>query len=199
MAEKIEPIVEKIIDDNKEINVLWSGRMIYRKGLTFLLEAFSQVKSNRNIKLRLLGSGEEIESLKIKAKALGIADRVNFIGKVPYTQVKSIYDKSHIFVFPSLRETTGTVLFEAMSCAIPIITFNQNGANLLVDENCGIKVNINQPLENIKADFANAIKELAENDKLRNELGKNAYCKIIEEYTWEAKCQSFEEKFLNEE
>lgn len=180
------------------VNILWAGRLIYRKGLRFLLEALSQVETDRKFNLILAGSGPELAPLKKLAEDLGIADKVTFWGKIPYTQMKKVYNTSDFFVFPSLRETTGTVLFEAMSNGLPVLTFNQNGADLLIDESCGIKISIDQNLDDIKKDFAKAIAFLIENDDERTKLGMAAYAKIRNEYTWENKCKTFEEKYLKE-
>ncbi len=183
---------------NDTVNILWAGRLIYRKGLRFLLETLSQVKTDRKFHLFLAGNGPELARLKKQAEDLGIADKVTFLGKIPYTQMKKVYDTSDFFVFPSLRETTGTVLFEAMSNGLPVLTFNQNGADLLIDESCGIKISIDQNLDDIKKDFAKAISFLIENDDERTKLGMAAYEKIRNEYTWENKCRTFEEKYLKE-
>lgn len=185
-------------EKNDTVNILWAGRFIYRKGLKFLLETLSLVKSNRSFKLLLVGNGPEEDSLKKLASELGIEDKVIFYGRIPYTKMKELYLSSDFFVFPSLRETTGTVLFEAMSNGLPVISFNQNGADLLINEKCGIKVNINQPLDDIKISFAAAIKQLIENDELRLNLSKNAYQRICDSFTWQHKCETFEEKFLKE-
>ncbi|MCH5320255.1 MAG: glycosyltransferase family 4 protein [Eubacterium sp.] len=198
MSSKLKEPSFCIKDKNEPINILWAGRFIYRKGLRFLLEALSLVKSDRDFKLFLVGGGPEESSLKRLANNLGIEDRVTFCGRVPYTEMKGLYSTSDFFVFPSLRETTGTVLFEAMSSGLPVITFNQNGADLLIDEDCGIKVDINQSLDEIKNSFADAIKLLIENDELRLRLGKNSYQRIRDNFTWQHKCETFEEKFLKE-
>lgn len=180
------------------VDILWAGRLIYRKGLCFLLEALSLVETDRKFQLLLIGSGPERDNLVQKAEELGIADKVKFFNRIPYKQMKNAYSKSDLFVFPSIRETTGTVLFEAMSNGLPVITFNQNGADMLIDDECGIKVDINQPLDKIKTDFADAIKYLVENDEARIELGHNAYERILKNYTWESKCKNFEQNFLKE-
>lgn len=185
-------------DKNDPVNILWAGRFIYRKGLEFLLEVLSMVETDRKYQLLLVGDGPEFNKLKKRSVELGIEDKVTFFGKIPYTKMKEVYSVSDFFVFPSLRETTGTVLFEAMSNGLPVLTFNQNGADLLIDDSCGIKVNINQDLNKIKTDFAKGIKSLTENDEMRIALGKAAYEKILNEYTWENKCKTFENNFLKE-
>lgn len=198
MAEKISCPAFNTKNADDPVNILWAGRFIYRKGLQFLLEVLSIVKTDRKFNLLLVGDGPEFNRLKELAKALSVEDKVTFYGKIPYTQMKKVYAVSDFFVFPSLRETTGTVLFEAMSNGLPVLTFNQNGADLLIDDSCGIKVNINQELDSIKEDFAQGIKFLIENDEKRVELGKGAYEKILNNFTWESKCKSFEQNFLKD-
>lgn len=195
---KITPVDCSLKNNKDTVNILWAGRMIYRKGLEFLLETLSLVKTDKNFQLFLVGKGPEEDRLKNITKSLDIEDKVTFFGRVPYNEMKKIYAISDFFVFPSLRETTGTVLFEAMSNGMPVVTFNQNGADLLIDENCGIKVNVNQNLDGIKKDFAEAIENLINDEKLRTKMGKNAFQKILNEYTWENKCKSFEKEFLGD-
>lgn len=186
---RVRPVTDPVV-------LLWSGRMIPRKGLSFLLDVLKIIKSNNNFLLRLVGDGPEMESLKKKAKALKINDKVDFVGSVPYKEMEKIYLSSDIFVFPSLRETTGTVLFEAMANGLPIVTFDQNGAALLVTDSCGLKVNIHQAVCDIKKDFADKLRILIDNPVKRSEMGKNAYMHVVENYTWASKCKTFYENYL---
>lgn len=193
-ADQIHGIPEKI--DHDKVMLLWSGRMIGRKGLSFLIDVIKQVNPQKNFVLKLVGDGSEKENLEKKARKLGLENKVEFVGKVPYTEMQQLYQTSDIFVFPSLRETTGTVLFEAMANGLPIVTFNQNGAALLIDNTCGRKVNINQSIEKIRTEFASYISELIDNAELRNYLGNNAYDRILKNYLWETKCDNFFKEYL---
>ena len=183
--------------EKEKVVILWSGRMVNKKGLSFLLDVLSRIKTDKQYVLKLVGDGPEREYLEEKAKRLGLQKKVEFCGKVSYEEMQEIYKESDIFVFPSFRETTGTVLFEAMSNGLPIVTFNQNGADLLINNDCGRKVNINQGIDNIIKEFADNICELINNENLRNQLGISAYNRIKQEYTWEAKCLKFKDEYLN--
>lgn len=193
-SEKLVNILKD--DSNEKIHILWAGRVINKKGLLFLLDVISIINTNRKFILDIVGEGPELVQLKEKVKNLKLNDKVDFKGKISFDEMKEIYKNADMFVFPSFRETTGTVLFEAMSYSLPVITFNQNGADLLIDENCGIKIDINQKLDDIKKEFAKSIKLLIENSQLRIILGKNAYQKVKENYTWEVKCDSFLKEYL---
>lgn len=186
-------------DSNDTVTLLWSGRMVNKKGLALLLDILQGVDTTCPYRLMLVGDGPEMPALKEQAKRLGIFDRVIFRGKVPYNEMQNIYNESDIFVFPSLRETTGTVLFEAMAKGLPVITFNQNGADMLVDESCGRKVDINQSIDELKKEFAGYIKTLIENKDLRISLGRNAYERMESRYMWRNKCESFYKQYLDKD
>lgn len=171
--------------------LLWSGRMVTRKGLDFLLDAIQLVDTGKPFQLILVGDGPEKRKLEEKTRVLGLNDKVVFVGKVSYETMQEYYKKADIFVFPSLRETTGTVLFEAMSNGLPVISFNQNGAKLLIDDNCGILVRVDCDLQNVLKEFAYAIENLIEHSDQRIKMGKNAYKKIATQYVWENKCRLF--------
>ena len=193
-ADQIYDIPEKV--NNDKVVLLWSGRMIKRKGLSFLLDVLRSVKTEKPYILKLVGEGPEICNLEKQASRLGLREKIEFIGKVPYEEMQRLYASSDVFVFPSLRETTGTVLFEAMANGLPIVTFNQNGAALLIDNNCGIKVNVTSDLSKIKQDFENALCKIIDDYKLRSAMGRNARQRIIENYTWDQKCKQFYDKYL---
>ena len=181
---------------NEKVVLLWSGRMIKRKGLSFLLDVLQLVKTKKSYILKLVGDGPEMSNLEKQASELGLKDKIEFVGKVSYEEMQLLYLSSDVFVFPSLRETTGTVLFEAMVNSLPIVTFNQNGAALLVDNNCGIKVDVVNDLNVIKRDFAKALSIIINDTKLRNNMGANARLRIIKNYTWEQKCKMFCDEYL---
>ena len=192
-AKKLNGYVEK---ESTPITVLlWSGRMVNRKGLSFLLDAIHLLPKEKKFQLVLVGDGPEKKILEEKTITLGLSDKVIFVGKVTYETMQEYYKKADVFVFPSLRETTGTVLFEAMSNGLPIISFNQNGAQLLLDDSCGIRVEIESSLPDILKAFADAIEEMIDSPEKRKEMGNNAYKKILSQYLWERKCELFFERY----
>lgn len=184
--------------EKEKVALLWAGRMVNRKGLALLLDILKLVKTKKEYVLRLAGNGPEMENLKRQTADLGLKDKVEFLGKVSYKEMRQIYANSDIFVFPSLRETTGSVLFEAMANGIPVITFRQNGGALLIDDSCGRTIPLEQSLEEVKESFAQAIRELTDDFSLRVKLGQNAYRRIEEMYTWEKKCKMFRQEYLQE-
>ena len=79
-------------------------------------------------KLRLVGEGlTDDSSLARLAQRLGIADRVEFAGKVRASAMDAIYSEADIFVHPSLEESFSMSVAEAMSHALPIVAGSRSG------------------------------------------------------------------------
>jgi glycosyltransferase involved in cell wall biosynthesis len=188
-------ITKKTYNNNKSITLLWAGRMIYRKGLHFLLDVVAQIDTNRDFKLLLCGTGKEMHNLAKKVKELKIEQKVFFLGEVEKEKMPEIYKQSDIFVFPSLRETTGTVLLEAMSFKQAIVSFNQNGAKQLVNEDSGFLINTKS--ENIVEEWVDKIKLLIENDDIRLNMGENAQKCVFQKFNWNKKTDAMYREFIN--
>ena len=100
------------------------GRLVEEKGVHHLLEAVS--KLNFDWRLRLLGGGPLLNEFREQATRLNIADKVQFDGQVPSTEVPAYYQKLDVLVLPSLtrpnwKEQFGRVLVEAMASGVPVI------------------------------------------------------------------------------
>jgi len=102
--------------------ILFLSKLIYWKRPMFLLEAF--VKLNTPSVLVYVGSGYRYKALK-KLVARENIKNVVFFGFQNYTQIPKFYAISDIFVFPSLGESWGLVVNEAMCFGLPIITTNR--------------------------------------------------------------------------
>ena len=121
-------------------------------------------------------------------------DYVNMVGEIRHDKMVSYYYNADVFVMPSLRETGGTVLIEAMAYGLPIVAFDTSFCTQLKRHKCGIFVETNQTIDKIKADFCSALVELSGNRQLCYELGKNGYRYANEELTWEKKYNLIFEK-----
>ncbi|RLE38755.1 hypothetical protein DRJ17_03075 [Candidatus Woesearchaeota archaeon] len=111
----IESAKKAVGIDPSRIVIGYCGRISKEKGLDTLIEAFRDLnKKYKNLFLLVVGEGEK--------------DIKEAIGKVPNTRitgfVKNVVDYYHamdIFVLPSLTETTGLTILEAMSCQVPVV------------------------------------------------------------------------------
>jgi len=96
------------------------ARLIPSKGIRILLDAMPHLLQKYPEALLLVGGGgEEQEALERQARALGIADRVVFVG--PVQDPRDFYRRLDLFVLPSLDEAFGLVVLEAMAMGLPVI------------------------------------------------------------------------------
>ncbi|MDB4906952.1 MAG: hypothetical protein JWO05_1736 [Gemmatimonadetes bacterium] len=109
--------VQRIRDQHGPRIVLTVGRLVYYKGIEFLLDAMPSVDA----KLLVVGQGPLRAQLAAQVARLGVSDRVSFIGRVP--QVAPYYHAADVFVLAShLRsEAFGLVQLEAMACGLPVV------------------------------------------------------------------------------
>lgn len=202
--DKLKQMTELCIDDQylKEretlqkglyddvVHIIVSGRLIYRKGVVLLIDSLKYLQTDVPYVVDIFGEGNQQGLLKNQVKDFGLEEHVVFHGRVPFDQMQQRYKDADIYVLPSLRETTGTAVFEAMANKLPVVALNQNGVRHIVEEDAGILVDIKSK-EQILNDFAIALKLLIEDRPLRLKLGKNGYLKLKEHYTWTCRAEEF--------
>lgn len=101
-----------------------SGRMIYDKGISFILNAIKEVK-DRNIKFIFIGNGEYINIIKQNYKDYIDSKRIILLGT--RNDVLEILSACDLFLFATLHENLSNALLEAMSIGLPVIATNVGG------------------------------------------------------------------------
>ena len=147
--------------------VLAVGRQSYQKGYDRLLLSWQAVsKKHPEWNLKIYGKIDKSLKLKELAKNLGINNSVTFLP--PTKNIIEVYQEASIYVMSSRFEGFGMVLTEAMSCGVPVISFDcPCGPNdIIANDKDGILV----PNNNINL-FSNAIVRLIEDEKSRKTMG----------------------------
>ena len=174
---------------------LVAGRMAYRKGHKFLLEALSQLPKNMEYECRIIGGGPELERLKSKSEQLGLQQNVVFTGKIPFSEMRKEYEEADVFIMPSIRETTGAVLLEAMSSELPVITINKFGGPILLDHNSAWLYDGNTKEEYVD-NLKQAIVECISNPEEVSRRGKNAK-QYATQHLWSKKIDFYNRIYLD--
>lgn len=170
------------------------GNLIPLKGHDYTLRAIKALvdKGHTNICLKLLGRGYLEQELKDLAKELGIEAYVEFVGYVPYDEVRKKLQESDVFVLPSWYEAFGCVYLEAMACGLPAIGCWGNGIDeVIIPGKTGYLVE-NKSLEQLVA----AMEELLD-EKIRQQVGKNAREAVMEGYLWQHSAQALTQVYQN--
>lgn len=149
--------------------VLYVGRLIREKGLFELLDAFATLRSRRVCHLTIAGEGPESGALLRRAASLGIEQDVTFTGHLLESDVHGLYRAADVLVLPSYSEGLPTVLLEAMSEGLPIVTTRIRGAadHLVEGENA-----LFVPPRDADA-LAAALERLLGDDSLRAAMREN--------------------------
>lgn len=117
----------------RDIVVISVGRLTPEKGWPTLLQAMAEVmKADRRVRLALIGEGFQRKKLEKMARSLGIAQRVEFIGKVPFEEVPDYLKAADLFAFASDTETQGLVTLEAMAAGLPVVAVDAVGTRDVV-------------------------------------------------------------------
>ncbi|MBK9017920.1 MAG: glycosyltransferase family 4 protein [Saprospiraceae bacterium] len=110
------------------------GRMVEKKGFTFLIEACGILKrQNFDFQLVFIGNGPLEEALKSQVQNLGLVDHIQFKGMIPPNQMEAQYRLADVLVMPSIVDPSGdrdglpNVCLEAMSHGLPIVGTNVSG------------------------------------------------------------------------
>lgn len=175
---------------NDALKIVFVGRLIGKKGIAFLVDALSLMPTEMKWELLIFGDGDDRALIEKQIADSGIGKHVKLMGNRPLSQIAEAYQQADIFVLPSLRETSGNVLLEAMAYAVPIVAFDTSFCSQLKEVGCGIFVNTEQSLENIKTDYCNAVVTLGQNKDLARQMGLNGYEYVNKYLTWEAKYEA---------
>ena len=168
---------------NKDlVKVMVSGRLIYRKGIELLVDSVAKMKTKKNYEISIYGQGDQLTFLKKKVEEYNLTDKIVFYGNISFEEMQKEYINHDIFCLPSLRETTGTAVFEAMANKLPVVALNQNGVKDVVEDDCGILVDIFTK-EQIVKDYALALDYYTWDKKIE---GMNKiYMELIDKYAGE--------------
>ncbi|WP_348261032.1 glycosyltransferase family 4 protein [Telmatobacter sp. DSM 110680] len=156
--------------------LLFVGRLLYWKGLHLLLRALSNVRDAvPGLRLRIIGEGADGRWLKQEARRWKVDDLVDWIARVPHHEMANEYRNSSAFIFPSLHDSGGMVVLEALSAGLPVICLNVGGPGSIVDSSCGFSVEVGRKSENeIIEELSDSVKRMCQEHKLRSELSVGA-------------------------
>lgn len=167
-----------------KITLLFCGRLIIKKGVLLLLDVIKKIPNQYNYELLIYGDGpmkSKLENIIIENE---LEDKVFIKGAVPYDKISEVYANADIFLFPSLRESGGSVLIEAMAHKLPIIGLKKSLGCILAEKNAGLFIETRDTKENIIENFKKAIIEMIMSSQLREKLGENGYKYVNKEFTW---------------
>ena len=170
--------------DKKTYDILWVGKMDFRKQLRLALEAVTMANSN-DIRLHIVGGGEAAP-YKLQAKSLGIMDICVWHGVVSHDKVQKLMQMADVLLFTSVAEGTPHVVLEAIANHLPVLCFDTCGQGDAVNQKVGIKIKLSSPESSVK-DFATQLDYLNHREVLKK-MSENCRQRQIE-LSWEKKAE----------
>ena len=167
--------------------ILYIGTIIRKKGVLELPEIFCKVRL-KYPKAHLVLIGEDTSDLKTGSTSTWrlLKERFNsddeqfvqYLGKIPYHEVKNYIQKAHICVFPTFAETMGMVTIESMALQKPVVNSDLGWAQELIDD--GINGFLVYPKNH--DEYAEKILSLLHNNEMRNKICINARRKVEQDF-----------------
>ncbi len=182
-----KPIEESVQDDLKnklgkkegDIFLVTVSRLTHKNATDDVIT--SLVSLPKNIKFIIIGKGEEGPRLQKLANALGVTDRVKFVGFIPYEQIPEYHSICDIFIRPSRSEGFGNAFIEAMAAGLPVIATPVGGiVDFIDDKETGLFCPPNSP-----QGVSSAVMTLLGDNSLRERLIVQGRARVVERYNWD--------------
>lgn len=122
-----------------KVRLLYAGRLLYWKGVHIAVCALEKLlKRMPDAQLTIVGDGPEKNRLKKAARHL--AGNIEFIPKLPQTKLFELYASHDLLIYPSLHDSSGNVVLEALSRGMPVLCLDLGGPRDIVTPASGIVV-----------------------------------------------------------
>jgi glycosyltransferase involved in cell wall biosynthesis len=167
---------------------LFVGRLIQRKGVADLLEAFRTfARDVREPILRIVGGGPESARLAALHQDDALKQRVFFHGPADPESIPAVYRGASVFVMPSIEEAMSNATLEAMASGLPVIT-TRTGVSEIIDGN-GIVV-----AKQSQSELVEAMHRYLAEPALASEHGRRSR-EIAETMTWGAVAKAYRDTY----
>ncbi|MFH1787848.1 MAG: glycosyltransferase family 4 protein [Candidatus Altiarchaeota archaeon] len=167
--------------------VLYTGRFLVEKGVTYLMDAIDEVVAEvDDVSFLLVGGGYDERAVEKSLAGIKSRDKVITIPYVKYESMPYTYLASDVLVQPSLAEGLSRSILEAMACGLPIIATDVGGNPELVSSENGVLVKPRSA-----GDIAGAVKTVLSDEGLRARMGGNSRKRVLADFSVNNRVESF--------
>ena len=177
--------------------VFAAGRLVRKKGFEYLIDALPMIARPADVHLAIAGAGDLDGELRARARALGIADRVRFLGDLTQDAVGAWFAAADVAAVPSVRDDSGNVdglpntVLEALASGTPVVATAAGGiGTVVVDDETGVLV-----AERDAAGLASAIDALLGDPVRRARLGGAGRALVAGRFGWDGAAARFESAY----
>ena len=170
--------------DTRNGPILFFGRLSKSKGPDVLLDALAFLPSPQP-RTVLVGRGELLDSLKRRVRILGLGQIVSILPWQSARKLSQLLSSASMAVLPSLEESFGNTMLEAMAAGVPLISTTAGSIpEIVVQEQTGLLVPPGDP-----SALAASIVRLQKNPDYANHLGKTGKQYVNAHFSWSSVAQ----------
>jgi glycosyltransferase involved in cell wall biosynthesis len=151
------------------------------KGLVHLLEAVAKLRTERPVRLTVVGSARPGGPAEAALDRLALRDAVRFTGPLPEAELVALLQSAAVVAIPSLYEGFSLPAIEAMACATPLVTTDAGALPEVVGSNAGVRVKAGDV-----GQLTAALQLVLDSPSLGEQLGRAGRRRVLESYTWRA-------------
>jgi len=124
--------------NSSKLELLFVGRLLPWKGLHLILRALALLNgSNSDVHLTVIGSGHDLSRLQRLSRRLKVDEMISWIPWMPREKLFGMYSQFDLFTFPSLHDSGGMAVLEALAFGLPVLCLDLGGPGIAVNNNCG--------------------------------------------------------------
>lgn len=174
VRKKNRSVVQKLVGNDRPV-ILFASRLVWEKNLETLIRIY-QLSQDRNLPYNFLVVGDGVALEACKRRMPG----ATFTGKVDHEQLSVLYASSDVFLFPSISESYGNVVIEAMASGLPCVLADGGGSRNFIRQ--GINGFLCAP--NQEAEYLDHIIQLLEDPKLHQQFVEEGL-RFVQTLSWE--------------
>ncbi len=165
----------KAITGNDNPSILFVSRLVWEKNLQTMIDLYELIeKQNLNYNFVVVGEGAAREAVEKQMP------NAMFLGHVGHDRLPEIYASADVFFFPSVTETFGNVVLEAMASGLPCVIADGGGSkDFIKDGFNGFRCSPYNAL-----DYLDRIVEISDQSRLAKQFSENSI-EISKKYVWE--------------
>ncbi len=181
---------EKYAINQDELVLLYTGQLVWQKNIKLIAKAIASLKASKFLcKILIVGEGNAKKDFFTLTKELGIEDYIIYVGVITNRdELKSIFARADLFIFPSVYDNAPIVLKEAAALKTPaILVKGSNAAEGIIHEENGYLCD-----NNVEC-FVKVIKQASTNKEKLKQVGEKAYKTIYR--SWESIVDEVDNKY----
>jgi glycosyltransferase involved in cell wall biosynthesis len=182
---KVDAKLKRQIGLDSKLCVLFVGRLIPRKGLSFLVEAAKHIiEEYEQTLFVVVGDGPLKSGLRARLEKMNLSRNFNFLGDVNESVLPALYNCADVFVLPSIQEGQGIALLEAQATGKPVVAFDVGGVREAVrDKETGFLMKPDS------SQLAEAVMKLLANYSVREKMGSKGREFVSDNFSWDVCAQ----------